>query len=64
MYMWPWPWSQTLYVSKSDILDPNAYLSDIENLVSFERAMLEDYSFKYSSNENIPIIYVNITALK
>ena len=35
------------YVSKSDILGPNAYLSDIENLVSFERAMFEDYSFKY-----------------
>jgi len=28
-------------VSKSDILGPNAYISDIENLVFFERAMFE-----------------------
>ena len=33
------------HVSKSDILGPNAYLSDIENLVpvSFERAYLCQY---------------------
>jgi len=35
------------HVSKSDILGPIDYLSDIENLVSFERAMFEDYGFKY-----------------
>ena len=34
-------------MSKSDILGPIDYLSDIENLVSFERAMFEDYGFKY-----------------
>ena len=35
------------YVSKSDILGPIDYLRDIENLVSLERAMFEDYGFKY-----------------
>ena len=30
-----------VYVSKSDILVPIAYLSDIEILVSFEKAMFE-----------------------
>jgi len=50
-------------VSKSDIWGPIDHLSDIENLVSFERAMFEDYSFKYGI-KNIPIIYVNITTLK
>jgi len=35
------------YVSKSDIFGPIDYLSDIENLVSFEWAMFEDYGFKY-----------------
>ena len=34
-------------MSKSDILGPIAYLSDIEILVSFKRAMFEEYSFKY-----------------
>jgi len=34
-------------VSESDTLGPIDYFSDIENLVSFERAMFEDYSFKY-----------------
>ena len=34
-------------VSESDILGPIDYLSDLKNLVSFERAMFEDYSFKY-----------------
>jgi len=38
-------WSN--YVSKSDILGPIDYLRDIENLVSLERAMFEDYGFKY-----------------
>ena len=35
-----------LYVSESDILGPIDYLSDIENLVSLERAMVADYYFK------------------
>jgi len=35
------------YVSESDILEPNDDLSAIENFASFERAMFEDYSFKY-----------------
>ena len=49
-------------MSESDIVGPIDYLNDIENLVSFESAMFEDYSFKIQ-NENIPIIYVNITTL-
>jgi len=36
-----------IIVSKSDILGPIAYFSDIEKVVSFERAMFEDYNFKY-----------------
>jgi len=35
-----------LYVSESDILGLVDYQSDIENLISFEWAMFEDYSFK------------------
>jgi len=50
-------------VSESDSLDPIDYINDIENWVSFERAMVQDYSFKIT-NKNIPIIYVNITTLK
>jgi len=34
------------YVSESDILGPIAYFSDIENLVSFEKAMFKDSNFK------------------
>ena len=34
-------------VSESDMLGPIAHLSYIDNLVSFERAMFEDYSFKH-----------------
>ena len=35
-------------VSRSNILGPlGDYLSDTENWVSFERAMFENYSFKY-----------------
>ena len=30
-----------------DILSPTGYLSDIENLVWFARALFEDNSFKY-----------------
>jgi len=39
-----------IYVS-TDILGQIDYFSDIENLVSFERAMLADYDFKYSMIE-------------
>ena len=35
-----------IYVSESDILSPIDYLSNIEHLVLFERAMFEDCSFK------------------
>jgi len=50
-------------VFESDILGPSDYFSDIANLVSFERAMFEDYSVKYRM-KNIPISCVNITTLK
>jgi len=36
-----------IYVSESDILGPNGNLSDIKNLVSFERELFEDSSYKY-----------------
>jgi len=36
-----------IYVSESDILGPNANLSDIKNLVPFEREMFEDSSYSY-----------------
>jgi len=35
------------YVSESDILGPNANLSGIKNLVSFERELFEDSSYSY-----------------
>ena len=34
-------------MSESDILGPIDYFSDIEILVSFEKALFADYSFKY-----------------
>jgi len=34
-------------VSEHDILGPNGNLSDIKNLVSFEREMIKDSSYKY-----------------
>ena len=49
------------YVSESDMLGPIDYLSDIENLVSFERAMFEDYSFKYRTK--IFLLFVSISSL-
>ena len=39
--------STCIYVSESDILGPNGNLSDIKNLVSFERELFEDSSYKY-----------------
>ena len=35
------------YVSESDILGPNGNLSDIKNVVSFERELFKDSSYKY-----------------
>jgi len=49
-------------VSESDILGPNGNLSNIKNLVSFEREMFEDSSYSYRIKN--PIIYVIITTLK
>ena len=34
-------------MSESDILGSNGNLSDITNLVSFERELFEDFSYKY-----------------
>ena len=34
-------------MSESDILGPNGNLSDIKNLVSFEREMSEDARYSY-----------------
>jgi len=34
-----------IYVSETDIFGPNGNLSDIENLVSFERELFEDSSY-------------------
>ena len=34
-------------MSRFDILGPNGNLSDIKNLVSFEREMFEDSSYSY-----------------
>jgi len=50
------------YVSESDILGPIDYLSDNENLVSFERAMFEDYSFKHEMK--IFLIFMSISPLQ
>jgi len=36
-----------LFVSESDILGPNGNLSNVKNLLSFERETLEDSSYKY-----------------
>jgi len=50
-----------IYVSESDILGPNAYFSDIENLVSFERAMFEDFNFKIRTK--IFLLFMSISPL-
>jgi len=49
-------------VSESDILGPIDYLSDFENLVSFERAVFEDYSFKYKIK--LFLLFMSISPLK
>ena len=51
----------SIYVSESDILGPIDYFSDIENLVSFERALFADYSFKYKIK--IFLFFMSITPL-
>ena len=48
-----------IYVSESDILGPIAYFSDIEKLVTFERAMFEDYNFKYRTK--IFLLFMSIS---
>ena len=50
-----------IIVSKSDILGPIAYFSDIEKVVSFERAMFEDYNFKYRTK--IFLLFMSISPL-
>jgi len=50
------------YVSESDILGPIDYLSDIENLVSFEKAIIEDYSFKHQMK--IFLVFMSISPLR
>jgi len=54
-----------MLLSESDILGPIDFLSDIENLVSFEslseRAMFKDYSFKYKMK--IVLLFMSITPL-
>jgi len=48
-------------VSKSDILGPIDYLSDIENLVSFEIAMFEDNSLIHKMK--IFLLFMSISPL-
>jgi len=48
-------------VSESDILGPIAYFSDIENLVSFERAMFEDFNLK--KRMKIFLLFMSISPL-
>jgi len=53
---------QDKYVSESDILGPIKYLSDIENLVSFARAIFEDYSLKHKMK--IFLLFMSISPLR
>jgi len=46
-------------MSESDILGPIAYCSDIENLVSLERAMFEDFNFK--NRTKIFLLFMSIS---
>jgi len=50
------------YMCLIDILGPIDYLSDIENLVSFERAMFEDYIFKHKMK--IFLLFMSISPLR
>ena len=49
------------YVSESDILGPNGNLSDIKKLVSFERALFEEFSYKYRIK--IFLLFMSISPL-
>ena len=49
-------------MSKYDILGPIDYLSDIENLVSFKRALFEDYSLKHKMR--IFLLFMSISPLR
>jgi len=54
-----------IYVSESDILGPIDYSGDIENFVSFERAMFEVYSFKYRTKIHfVFLLFLSISPLK
>ena len=48
-------------MSESDILGPIDYFSDIEILVSFERDMFADYSFK--NKMKIFLFFMSISPL-
>jgi len=48
-------------MSESDFFGPIDYLSDMENLISFEWAMYEDYSFKYRIK--IVLLFMSISLL-
>ena len=53
--------SSQIYVSESDSLGLNGNLSDIKNLVSFERKFFEDSSYKYRIT--IFLLYMSISLL-
>jgi len=48
-------------VPESDKFGPIDYLNDIKNLVSFEKAMFEDYSFKF--RKKIFLLFMSISKL-
>jgi len=50
-----------VYVSESDILGPNDNLSEIKNLVSFERELFEDSSYEYRIK--IILLFMSISPL-
>jgi len=50
-----------IFVSESDILGPIDYLCDIENLVSLESAMYEDYSF--DNRTKIFLLFMSVSPL-
>ena len=56
-------WIKLSYMSESDTLGPIDNFSDTEMLVSFERDMFADYSFK-NKMKIFPNFHVYITTLK
>jgi len=54
-------YSQCLYVSEFDMLGPNGNLSDIKNLVLFERQLFEESSYKYRIK--IFVLFMSISPL-